>query len=95
MGPWSMAGLVPLQVYSLMLLHTHTRLGRNNRKESKPTLMGGWEEGVHRVGRPVTIRKCRHDSYFTSRAVTYQFQFSNQRGGRLVVAPRVGRPLTS
>ena len=54
--------------------------------------MGGWEEGVPNVGCPVTTKNSRHDSYFTSRAVTYQLQLSNQRGGRLVVAPRVGVP---
>ena len=52
--------------------------------------MGGWEEGVPSVGRPVTTKKSRHDSYFTSRAVTYHFQLSNQSGGRLVVAPEWG-----
>jgi len=55
--------------------------------------MGGWEEGVPSVGRPVTTKKSRHDSYFTSRAVTYKFQLSNQREGRLGGRPQSGASL--
>ena len=52
MAPWTHGGLGPLQVDPSILLHTHTSLGRNKSEEIKPTLMGGWEEGVPSVGRP-------------------------------------------
>ena len=56
--------------------------------------MGGWVEGVPSVGRPVTTKNSRPDSYFTCRAVTHHIQFSNHSGGRLVVVPSGGRPVT-